>query len=429
MFDHRNDCHRVARPQAGFRHHLRQHGSLCPRHRRARRIVCFDPEPREFGHHSPRQGTIRRDERHAALRVLRSLLQAQTKRDRDGRRFLAFVCRLDERDLAECVEHPMIIDTPAPGFPGVCRLRRGHGTRQEFGTVSEGLCCGFEHLDISALKLHVAKQMREAILRMPTNGRARSYERDIPIVQLEPIFVRHVEIEPRQHHDALVEFCNGSDQFRRCRDRTCRAGNDDGPIRTLSAKTLGFRPQHGIAVARRRGSHQFLQSRRPEAGGDLEKLKSQLPPGPEVCGLELLQIAPITSFRLRRLDQFDECPGQPDGICRARRCHERRICMDRPHDLRQLVAPGKDEPRQFEEHHGAADRRRKVHQQGSIEVEKAAVVVRLSECADIGQNGSAPAEQIDEFGAQHARRASCRHKQRHACQRKRIRRVVAKALG
>ena len=91
--------------------------------------------------------------------------------------------------------------------------------------------------------------------------------------------------------------------------------------------------------------------------------------------------------------------------------------MDVANNLRQLVAPGKDQPGKFEEARRVGQRLRQIERRGQRLVEIAAVIVGLPEWPDDRENGRAAAEQIDEFRSQDACRTPRRQVDRHFRQR------------
>jgi hypothetical protein len=143
------------------------------------------------------------------------------------------------------------------------------------------------------------------------------------------------------------------------------------------------------------------------------------------AGVEFFEIRPVALLGLDRVDELRKRPGEPDGIGGACRCDERRFRMHVEHDLRKLVAPGEDQPAEFEQACGAADRQRQVHLLRRHQVEIAAVVIGFAERPDDRQDRRTAAEQIDEFRAQHAGRTARRHIDGHVGERKRLGRIVA----
>ena len=185
--------------------------------------------------------------------------------------------------------------------------------------------------------------------------------------------------------------------------------------------------QRRIASQRWGGAVQLRQPCRPEVAGDLQEFRGELPPERMVGGIEVLQRRPVDLLGLHRVDDFGEVAGKPHGIRRACGRDERAVGMDGGDGRRQPVAPGKDEAGKFQKPRRAGKRFGHVEEGGGHLVEEAAVVVRLAESADGGQDGRAPAEEIDEFRADDARRTPRRHIDGDVGKRQRIGGIVGEA--
>ncbi len=157
--------------------------------------------------------------------------------------------------------------------------------------------------------------------------------------------------------------------------------------------------QNGVAVPGGRGFAKLLQPGRPEGTGDLQEFGGQLPPECMILGAEIAKGCPVAILGLNGIDEFGEIAGKPDGIGWACGRNQRRVRMDVADDLRQLVAPGKDQPRQFQQPCGIGKRLCQIGGRRQRFLEITTVVVGLAEWTDHRQDGGTATEQVDEFRA------------------------------
>jgi hypothetical protein len=122
-----------------------------------------------------------------------------------------------------------------------------------------------------------------------------------------------------------------------------------GPVTLPWQSAVCFGAQDGVAVPGRRGFAEFGQPRRPEGAGDLQEFRVSCHHKRMIGGIELVEraqsrssvsIESISSARLRASQMASA------GLAGR---HERRIRMNVAHDLRQLVAPGKDQARKLQQ--------------------------------------------------------------------------------
>ncbi|MNU90877.1 hypothetical protein D3C71_807560 [compost metagenome] len=206
-----------------------------------------------------------------------------------------------------------------------------------------------------------------------------------------PLFLRHGEVEAGKHNGALRQGGNGGDQIGCRRNGARRPCDDDGSRIRQIGKPVRFRPQDGVAMPAGGGTVEFGKPRRPEDAGDPQEVRSQLPPLSVIASIEMLKRFPVLFFRIHRIDHLAKRTRQPYGIGGAGGGDKRRIGMDGPDGVRQAVAPGENETRQFDEPAGAGNRRRQIHDLRVFDLEEAAIVIRLTQRPDQRQNGGSAA--------------------------------------
>jgi hypothetical protein len=128
---------------------------------------------------------------------------------------------------------------------------------------------------------------------------------------------------------------------------------------------------------------------RPVDMRDLEEFKRQLPPGRIVLRVEVFEPLPVDLGCLDFADQRQQFLGKPHRVRRARRRNHRRSAMKIDDGLGQAASPGGDQPGKFQRGGNRTDRRQEVETFREAGVKKAAVVIRLAERANGGEDGGA----------------------------------------
>ena len=154
----------------------------------------------------------------------------------------------------------------------------------------------------------------------------------------------------------------------------------------------------------------FFQERGPELACDPEKLGRQLPPLLQVCICHRVEPGEIAFFGFHPLDQIGESPAKPDGIRRIGGSDQRYAAEMILDGLRQSLLPGQNQIGKTQCRRCLRDGRIKRQRFGIGGIKEACVVIGFAQGTDGRQDCRSLADQIGQFGAQHAGGAAGRHK-------------------
>ena len=203
--------------------------------------------------------------------------------------------------------------------------RLGH---QDFASRRRGCA---ENLDIGALDAKALEQRMHGILRMVRGRRRRELSVGAPrAADAPPALFVELGVEARQHHGAMREFCDGVQEFRRCRHRAGGACGDHRPA-MMFCEPRGFRLDQQVAASRRFNPGDFGEIGRPHLTCDPQKSERVLPVFVELVRHESVERGPVDAARHHVVDQ----PRQGRPPTRASRPAPPTTSGEAPGDLAQ----------------------------------------------------------------------------------------------
>ncbi len=272
----------------------------------------------ERRHHPPRQRAVRCHQRRRFAQMPRL-----AHCDCDRQRFHFGIGGLDHREIGHAARD-VVGDTGIrqPRMPLRRSVRRPHRLRrQHIAAMARGRAQDF---DIAALDAEALQQRVHGELRM-VGGRRRSELAGgvADAADQLPGGVVQICIEPRQHHGALRQRCDGVQEFRGHRHRAGRARRDHGPV-MMRGQARGFGLDQLVAPRRRFDPAALVEDSRPDIAGDGQELQRQLPVFVERIRHQAVERAPVDLARHHVIHQPRQIVGQRQRRIRSAG-HQRRL--------------------------------------------------------------------------------------------------------